>query len=356
MPTSSPKRVLITGITGQDGSYLAELLAERGDVIWGFVRQIPQPGSWIDPLLKPAGGKPPRVKLIVGDLADEGSVRRAVGSILPEEIYHLAAQSHVPQSQLDPESTLLVSMAGTSYLLDAIDELTPESRFFHASSAEIFGDAVSSPQNEKTPLSPRNPYGSGKAFATHLVRTVRDSRGTFAVNGICFNHESPRRGPNFVTRKIAMAAARIALGRQDSVSLGNLNARRDWGFAGDFVKAMWLSLQAEQGDDYIFATGVTRTVREFCEQAFQSVGLPLTWSGVEKEEVGLDDQGIVRMRIEPEFYRPLEAVQLVGDASKAAKELGWKAETGFNEIVAKMCAADLDRERAQIENEPEKIG
>lgn len=347
----SRKKVLITGITGQDGSYLAEFLADQDVEIWGLVRRPVERDSWIDHLISSdAAGNPPRVNLVMGDLSDSESIRQALTQIRPDEIYHLAAQSQVANSFQNAALTADITAMGTLRFLEAIVESCPQTRFYQASSAEVFGDATESPQSETTPFHPRNPYGVSKVFATQLVRCYRDYYGLFAVNGISYNHESPRRGASFVTRKITQAAARISLNRQDCLTLGNLDARRDWGFAGDYVKLMWQSLQVAQAKDYVLATGKTHTVRDFCTHAFNYVGRPLTWHGSGLDEVGKDENGVVRVRVGPEFYRPLDPMVLVGDPAKAKQDLHWESEISFQQLVEMMSQADLERERRLAAN------
>ncbi|WP_437192880.1 GDP-mannose 4,6-dehydratase [Planctomicrobium sp. SH527] len=349
--THSRKKVLITGITGQDGSYLAEFLAGQDVEIWGLARRPVERDSWIDHLIsKNSEGNSPRVNLVIADLCDSESIRQALSLIRPDEIYHLAAQTQVANSFQNAALTADTTAMGTLRFLEAIVEHCPQTRFYHASSAEVFGDAQESPQRETTPFNPRNPYGVSKVFATQLVRCYRDYYGLFAVNGISYNHESPRRGASFVTRKITQAAARISLNRQDCLTLGNLDAQRDWGFAGDYVKLMWQSLQMEQPKDYVLATGVTHSVREFCTHAFNYVGRPLTWHGSELNEVGKDENGVIRVRVGPQFYRPADPLVLVGDPTRAKQDLQWKSEVSFQQLVEMMSLADLERERRLVTN------
>ncbi len=343
--SSSPKKVLITGITGQDGSYLAEQLVEQGDEVWGLVRKMPGPDSWIAPLLQPQPGGQPRVQLRVDDLRDTQSLRGIMDQICPDEVYHLAAQSHIHLSYQTAEQTTDVIALGTLRLLEAMKEFCPQSRFLLASSSEIFGEPREFPQTEETPMAPRNPYGIAKSFATSLVRCYRSQYGMFAVNAICFNHESPRRGRSFVTRKITRGACRIRWGLEESLSLGNLDARRDWGFAGEYVEGMRMCLRADQPDDYIFATGKTLTIREFCSEVFSYLGMSLTWHGQGVDETGVDQDGIVRVKVDPQFYRPHDTNVLVGNPAKAERVLGWRAKVGAPELVRIMCDADLDLER-----------
>jgi len=312
------KRALITGITGQDGSYLAELLLAKDYEVHGIVRR-----SSSDTCGRIA--HLPAVTLHRGDMADGGSIARIVDEVEPDEIYNLAAQSHVGDSFDQPEYTADVTGVGVVRLLDAVIQYAPRARFYQASSSEMFGGMLgTAPQNEATPFHPRSPYGCAKVYAHHQVVNYRESYGLHASCGILFNHESPRRGEEFVTRKIARAAARIAAGRQDELHLGNLDAKRDWGFAGDYVQAMWLMIQQETPDDYVIATGETHTVREFCELAFARVGL--RW----QEHVVVD----------PALFRPAEVDLLLGDASKAREVLGWKPRCSFRSLVQEMVDAD----------------
>jgi len=339
-----PKRVLITGISGQDGSYLAEKLVERGDDVWGLVRKTPPIDSWIAPLLHSEEGGRSRVQLVVADLCDSQSIRGVINQVQPDEIYHFAAQSHVHLSYQQPEQTIETIGLGTLRLLEAALEYTPQTRFLLTSSSEIFGTDSAVPQNETIPLAPRNPYGIAKTFATHLVRYYREHHGMYTVNAICFNHESPRRGTSFVTRKITRQAARIHWGLEECLELGNLNSRRDWGFAGDYVDGMWRSLQADTAADYVFATGVTHSVRDFCDEVFRTIRMPLTWHGTGRDETGVDENGIVRVRVDSRFFREDEPHLFVGDASRAAQVLNWQPTTSFQQLVQMMVEADLARE------------
>lgn len=339
---SNPKRALITGVTGQDGSYLTELLLAKGYEVWGLIRRASvSTTERIDHLTKIVDTAPGRFHLIDGDLGDASSLYRVLRKTRPDEIYNLGAQSHVKVSFDVPEYTGDVTGLGVIRLLEAIRELELNTRFYQASSSEMFGKVVETPQTEVTPLRPQSPYAAAKVFGHHIVRNYRESYGVFAVSGILFNHESPRRGETFVTRKITLAAARIRHGLQDSVSLGNLDAKRDWGYAKDYVEAMWLMLQADQPRDYVVATGETHSVREFCEVAFAHVGLPLTWQGEGLDEIGVAPDGRTLVSINPEFFRPSEVDLLLGDPSKARDELGWEPKVTFAELVRIMADADL---------------
>ena len=342
-PEKTGKRALLTGITGQDGSYLAELLLSKGYEVWGVVRRSSSINtSRIDHIYEPPWTEDKRLNLVFGDLNDASSLNRILKTVRPDEIYNLGAQSHVKVSFEIPEYTAEVVGVGAVRLLEAMRELGLEARYYQASSSELYGKAVESPQTEATPFYPRSPYAAAKAYAFYITRNYREAYGMFAVNGILFNHESPRRGETFVTRKITMAAARIKAGRQDCLYLGNLDAKRDWGFAGDFVEAMWLMLQTDEPDDFVIATGETHSVREFCDHAFAHVGLPLTWSGegLEETAAGPDDRTLVR--VDPRYFRPSEVDYLLGDASKARTQLGWEPKTDFQSLVKMMVDADTE--------------
>ncbi len=340
IPTSNGRKALLTGITGQDGSYLAEFLLAKGYEVWGLVRRSSTENtSRIAHLM--GHDLSSRLHLCQGDLADTPSIYHALDQARPDEVYNLAAQSHVHVSFECPEYTAEVTGLGTLRILDAIRQLGLKTRFYQASSSELFGKVVETPQKETTPFHPRSPYGCAKAFAFEITRNYRESYGLFAVNGILFNHESPRRGEMFVTRKITKAVAELKHGRTEPLTLGNLDSRRDWGFAGDFVEAMWLMLQADQPEDFVIATGETHTVREFCELAFKRAGWPLKWTGTGIDEKGLGPQGQLLVEISPQFFRPAEVDLLLGDASKAHAQLGWKPKVSFRELVEMMTDADL---------------
>ncbi|MBE0417861.1 MAG: GDP-mannose 4,6-dehydratase [Coriobacteriia bacterium] len=315
------KRALITGVTGQDGSYLAELLLAEGYEIYGMVRRLSMENyDRIEHILD-------RIKLVNGDLLDEYSIMDAVSSVQPDEVYNLAAQSFVPTSFAQPMLTAQFNGLGVLRWLEAIRRLKPDTRFYQASTSEMFGKVREVPQTELTPFHPRSPYGVAKVYAYFITVNYRESYGLHASNGILFNHESPRRGLEFVTRKITDGVARIKLGLASQLRLGNLEARRDWGFAGDFVRAMWLMMQEEQPDDYVIATGLEHSVREFCEIAFSRADLDYRDHVVE----------------DPEFWRPAEVHHLLGDPSKAREKLAWEPEVTFEELVAMMVDADLER-------------
>jgi GDPmannose 4,6-dehydratase len=342
-PERTGRRALVTGITGQDGSYLAELLLSKGYEVWGIVRRSSSINTWrIDHLYEPPWVEDKRLNLVYGDLNDASSLNRILKTVRPDEIYNLGAQSHVKVSFEIPEYTVEVAGVGTVRLLEAMRELDLDARIYQASSSELFGKVVESPQNERTPFYPRSPYAAAKAYAFYITRNYREAYGMFAVNGILFNHESPRRGETFVTRKITMAAARIKQRQQDRLYLGNLDAKRDWGFAGDFVEAMWRMLQADTPEDFVIATGETHSVREFCELAFARLGLPLTWSGEGVDEIGVGPDGSTLVAVDPRYFRPAEVDYLLGDASKAKRDLGWTPATRFTELVEMMVDADVE--------------
>jgi GDPmannose 4,6-dehydratase len=320
------KKALITGITGQDGSYLAELLLEKGYEVHGIIRRASTFNTGrIDHLYQDPHINEVRLFLHYGDIADSTNLIKLLYRLQPDEIYHLAAQSHVRVSFDIPEYTGDVTGLGTIRLLEAIRETRLKTRFYQASSSEMYGKVRETPQSETTPFYPRSPYAVAKVYSYWATVNYRESYGMFACNGILFNHESPRRGETFVTRKITRAAARIKAGLQDSLFLGNLDARRDWGYAKEYVEAMWLMLQQNDPDDYVIATGETFAVREFLEEAFSHVGMD--W----REFV----------KIDPKYYRPAEVDLLVGDAAKAKRQLGWQPTTRFKELVRLMVEADL---------------
>lgn len=326
------KRALITGITGQDGSYLAELLLEKDYEVYGLIRRSSSFNtSRIDHIYQDPNAANPRLRLIYGDLSDASSLNWIVRTVRPDEIYNLGAQSHVRVSFDVPEYTGDVTALGTVRLLEAIRENELRPRFYQASSSELFGTAPA-PQSEQTPFHPRSPYAAAKAYAYYITQNYREAYGMFASNGILFNHESPRRGETFVPRKITRAATRIKLGLQDKLFLGNLDARRDWGYARDYVYAMWLMLQHEAPDDFVIATGETHSVRELLDEAFGR--LELDW----KKHV----------EIAPRYLRPSEVDVLCGDMSKARRLLNWEPKVRFKELVAIMVDADLQLARAEV--------
>ena len=339
------KRALITGVTGQDGSYLAELLLEKGYEVHGIKRRASSFNtSRIDHLYQDPHEKNVRFKLHYGDMTDATNLIRIVQEVQPDEIYNLAAQSHVMVSFKTPEYTANADSLGTLRLLEAIKILGLEKtcRFYQASTSELFGKVVETPQTEETPFYPRSPYGVAKLYAFWIVKNYRESYGIHASNGILFNHESPVRGETFVTRKITRAAAAIAKGSEETLFLGNLNARRDWGHAKDFVEGMWRMLQQDTPDDFVLATGVQASVRDFTQLAFKEAGIDLVWGGEADNEKGIcSKSGKVLVEIDPRYYRPAEVDTLVGDASKAERVLGWKAKTSWQELCREMVKADL---------------
>jgi GDPmannose 4,6-dehydratase len=344
------KRALITGITGQDGSYLAELLLAKDYEVHGLKRRASSFNTGrIDHLYQDPHERDPRLVLHYGDLGDATNLIRIVQEVRPDEIYNLAAQSHVKVSFETPEYTASADALGPLRLLEAIRILGLEgrTRFYQASTSELYG-AVPAPQSETTPFQPRSPYATAKLYAYWITRNYRDGYGLFAANGILFNHESPRRGETFVTRKISRGVAAIELGLADRLWLGNLDARRDWGHARDYAEGMWRILQHPTADDWVLATGEAHSVREFAERAFAEVGRELVWTGRGLEERGLDRRtGRSLVEIDPRYFRPLEVDHLQGDASKARRELGWRPTVGFAELVREMVAADLEQVRRE---------
>ena len=333
------KTAFLTGITGQDGSYLAELLLDKGYEVHAILRRssvftTPR----IDHILNHKS-----LTTYHGDLADSSNLHRLISEINPQEIYNLGAQSHVGVSFEVPEYTAEVTGIGTVRLLDAIRDSKVETRFYQASTSELFGGIPGTePQSETTPFYPKSPYGAAKLYAYWVTVNYRESYGIFACNGILFNHESPRRGETFVTKKITQAVARIHQGRQDVLRLGNIDAKRDWGHAKDFVQAMWLMLQQDQARDYVIATGETHTVRDFVNAAFGEIGVTLDWRGTGVDEKAFDRaSGLLRVEIDKRYFRPAEVELLLGDPSKAERELGWKRHVSFKQLVAGMVAYDL---------------
>ena len=336
------KKALITGITGQDGSYLAELLLEKDCEVHGMLRRSSSFNTGrIDHLYNDPEILNKKLFLHYGDLTDSSNLNRLLEKIKPEEIYNLAAQSHVKVSFELPEYTAEVDGIGILRFLDAIKEAGINTKFYQASTSELYGKVQEIPQNEKTPFYPRSPYGVAKLYGFWIIKNYREAYNLFACNGILFNHESPRRGGTFVTRKITRAAARIKYGIQDLLELGNLNAKRDWGYAPEYVEGMWRILQQDQPDDFVLATGETHTVREFVDLAFNSLGMELEWVGKEKSEKGVEKStGKTHVVINPTYYRPTEVDILLGDASKAMNELGWEPKTKFRDLVRLMAQAD----------------
>lgn len=342
------KIALITGVTGQDGSYLAELLIGKGYEVHGIVRRSSSFNrSRIESIYNdPANTNHGKLELHYGDMGDGSSLSRLIESIKPDEIYNLAAQSHVRVSFDIPEYTGDVDAIGALRLLDAIRESEIKTKFYQASSSEMFGMVQHIPQNEDTPFYPRSPYGVAKVYAHWITKNYRESYDMFACSGILFNHESPRRGEAFVTRKITRGLARIKLGQDKTLYLGNLEAKRDWGYAKDYVEGMWLMLQQDQPDDYVLATNETHTVREFVEVSAKELGFDLEWRGKGLEEKGIDKKtGNVIIKIDPQYFRPAEVDLLIGDYAKAKKQLGWKPKVTFQELAKIMVKADLENER-----------
>jgi len=340
------KKALITGITGQDGSYLTELLLEKGYEVHGIIRRHSTISTdRIDHLFEDPNIGNKTLFLHYGDLTDSSNLSRLIEKIQPNEIYNLAAQSHVAVSFEVPEYTADVTGVGTLRLLDAIKENKLKCKFYQASTSELFGGLPgTAPQSEKTPFYPKSPYGVAKLYSYWITVNYRESYDMFACNGILFNHESPRRGETFVTRKITIAVANIMAGNQEKLSLGNLNAKRDWGFAGDYVEGMWRILQQDKPGDYVLATNETHTVREFVELAFAEVGVEIEWVGEGVDEKGIDKKtGRVLVDINPRYFRPAEVELLWGDSSKAEKELDWKRKVSFKELVSMMVDEDCKK-------------
>ncbi len=326
------KKALITGITGQDGSYLAEFLLDKSYEVYGIIRRSSSFNTGrIEHIYQDPHEKGVRLHLVYGDMNDASSLNKIIRTIKPDEIYNLGAQSHVKVSFEIPEYTGEIVALGTTRLLEAIREAGIFPKFYQASSSELFGNAPP-PQNENTPFYPRSPYAAAKAYAFYMVKNYREAYGLFACNGILFNHESPRRGETFVTRKITKACARIKLGKQDRLYLGNLEAKRDWGYAPEFCEAMWLILQQKEPDDYVIATGETHSVQEFVEEAFSYLGL--NWQDY--------------VQIDPQYFRPTEVDLLIGDTSKAKKRLGWQPKVTFKELVKIMVDADMELVKKEI--------
>ena len=344
------KKALITGITGQDGSYLAELLLEKGYEVHGIIRRSSTFNtSRIDHLYSDSHLNGVRLFLHYGDLSDSSNLSRLIEKIQPDEIYNLGAQSHVRVSFDIPEYTADVTGLGALRLLDAVRESGIKTKIYQASSSEMFGLVQEVPQRETTPFYPRSPYGCAKVYAYWITRNYRESYNLFACNGILFNHESPRRGETFVTRKITRALARIKLGIEEKLYLGNLDAKRDWGYAKDYVYGMWLMLQQDKADDYVLATGETHTVREFLEEAAKILGFNLKWEGEGINEKGVDENtGKVIVEIDPKYFRPAEVDLLIGDYAKAKSELAWEPQTKFKDLVKLMTESDLEIEKNNL--------
>ena len=337
------KSAFITGVTGQDGSYLAEFLLEKGYMVYGLVRRSSLFNrNRIEHIIN--GEKSEQFKLIYGDLTDSSSLNRFLEKYHPQEIYNLGAQSHVSISYEMPEFTSDVNGLGTLRLLDAIKNVGIKPKMYQASSSELFGKVAESPQNELTKFHPRSPYACSKAFAFYITQNYREAYDLFACNGILFNHESPRRSENFVTRKITLSLAKIKLGLQEKLIIGNLNAKRDWGYAKEYVEAMWLMLNQKTPDDFVIATGETHSVREFVELAAFEFGFSIKWQGQDINERGIDENsGRILVEVSPRYFRPADVDLLIGDSTKAKQKLGWEAKTKFKDLVALMVKSDLER-------------
>ncbi len=333
------KRALITGITGQDGSYLAELLVNKGYEVFGLMRRTSlEPLLRLEPLVRKG-----KIKIIYGNMRDYASIREALKVSRPHEIYNLAAQSDVWVSFKIPDETMEINYLGLGRLVHEAMKQNPKVKIYQASTSEMFG-RTNPPQNEKSPFQPVSPYAEAKLLAyEEFVKNYREKYGLFICSGILFNHESPRRGEHFVTRKITISLSKVKLGLQKSFALGNLDAKRDWGFAGDFVEAMYRMMQQKKPDDFVIATGESHSVREFVEAAADELGMPITWSGKGLKEVGKTKDGKVVVTVSKEFYRPNEVNHLLGDSRKAQKKLGWKIKTKFAELARMMAKADYER-------------
>ena len=341
------KKAFITGITGQDGSYLAEFLLEKGYEVHGVIRRASTFNTHrIDHIYQDRHKKDVKLFLYYGDLTDSSNINRMLEKIAPDEIYNLAAQSHVQVSFEVPEYTAEVDGIGTLRIIDAIKDTGLNSKFYQASTSELYGKVQEVPQSETTPFYPRSPYAAAKLYAYWIVKNYREAYGLHASNGILFNHESPRRGETFVTRKITMAAARIKTGMQDCLYMGNIDSQRDWGYAPDFVEAMWLMLQQDEPDDYVIATGEMHTVREFIENSFNYLDISIAWEGKEEKEVGINKStGQTIIKIDPQYYRPTEVEQLLGNPAKAIKQLTWEPKVKFQQLVEIMTEADYNSVR-----------
>ena len=356
------KKALITGITGQDGSYLAEFLLEKGYEVYGIIRRSSSFNTKrIDHIFKDIHEKDNHLHLIYGDLTDSSVINKIVRSVSPDEIYNLGAQSHVKVSFDTPEHTSDINAIGTLRLLEAIKEngLIEKTRLYQASTSELYGKVVETPQSEKTPFYPRSPYGVSKLYAFWIIKNYRESYGLHASNGILFNHESPRRGETFVTRKITLGLSRIKLGIQKKLYLGNLDAKRDWGYAKDYVEAMWLMLQKDEPEDFVIGVGETHSIREFLEETIRALGLDLKSNGKNGvDEKYLDTEGNPVIEIDPRYFRPAEVDLLISDHTKAREKLGRVSETKFSELVKLMVNSDLEvakNEKLLIYNGKNKV-
>ncbi len=338
------KKAFITGVTGQDGSYLSELLLEKGYEVHGLVRRSSFFNRGRIEDIRQKTKSSGQFQLHYGDMTDSSSLNKLITMIQPDEVYNLAAQSHVAVSFATPDYTAQVDGMGTLRILDAINSLglKNKTRFYQASTSELYGQVAESPQNETTPFYPRSPYGVAKLYAHWITINYREAYDLFACSGILFNHESPRRGENFVTRKITMTLAQILQGKTEKLSLGNMDAKRDWGYAKDYVEGMWMMLQQDKPDDYVLATGKQQTVREFVNLAFGFCGIELDWQGSGVDEKGVDKAtGKVLVEVNPKYFRPTEVETLLGDCTKAKTQLGWAPKTSFKELVEMMVEHDL---------------
>lgn len=345
MTSEQTKKALITGVTGQDGAYLSELLLDKGYEVHGIKRRTSLFNTArIDHLVEGEHGQSGRYVLHHGDMTDSSSLTHILQQVQPDEVYNLAAQSHVAVSFEEPEYTANSDALGTLRLLEAIRilGLGEKTRFYQASTSELYGLVQETPQRETTPFYPRSPYAVAKLYAYWITVNYREAYGLYACNGILFNHESPIRGETFVTRKITRALARIKLGMQDCLYLGNMDAKRDWGHARDYVEMMWLMLQRDEPSDFVIATGVQYSVREFVEAAAEELELNITWQGSGEGETGTDQDGRTIVAVDPRYYRPTEVETLLGDPTRAREELGWQPRTSFVDLVREMAAADLE--------------
>ncbi len=340
------KTAVITGVTGQDGSYLSELLIDKGYSVYGMVRRTSQALAGRNLISHLVGN--PNFHLVSGDLADQVSLEKVVSEVNPDEFYNLGAQSFVPESWRSPTSTSNITGLGVLRCLEAIKSFAPECRFYQAGSSEQFGKVVEMPQTEDTPFYPRSPYGCAKVFAHYITKNYRESYDLHASTGILFNHESPRRGTEFVTRKVSLSAARISEGAQEVMEIGNVEAKRDWGFAGDYVKMMWKMMQEESPDDFVISTGETKSVREMIDLCFERAGMNLSWTGEGVDTRAIDSDGVVRVITNPKYFRPAEVDILVGDHSKAKEKLGWEPRTTFRQLMEMMVDSDLELVRERI--------
>jgi GDPmannose 4,6-dehydratase len=347
------KKALITGITGQDGSYLTELLLEKGYEVHGMIRRASYFNRQrIDPIQKNSKKEQLPFFLHYGDMTDSSNMNRMLEKVHPDEIYNLAAQSHVRVSFEVPEYTADVDATGTLRLLDAMRETGLRCRFYQASTSELYGKVREVPQSETTPFYPRSPYAVAKLYAYWIVINYREAYNIHASNGILFNHESPRRGENFVTRKITIGAAAVKAGLKECIYMGNLDSRRDWGYAPDYVQAMWMMLQQDHPDDFVIATGEMHSVREFIEKTFAALEMEIAWKGSGVDEVGIDPRtGKTVIRIDPRHFRPTEVEQLQGNPAKAARLLGWKPSITFEELVTRMANADWEAAQQEVRNQ-----